>query len=92
MEGRRSWYIVWREILVGAVSKKTKGKPLSELLYIPESFSMEKAGAIKARQLEALAPLSGAPDARMILIGEVNGLEDARYGKALVHQHADFGT
>ena len=87
MEGRRSWYIVRREILAGAVSKKTKGKPLSEVLYIPESFSLERAGEIKARQLEALAPLSATPDARMILIGEVKGLEDARYGKALVIKH-----
>jgi hypothetical protein len=87
MEGRRSWYIVRREILAGAVSKKTKGKPLSEVLYIPESFSVERAGEIRARQLEALAPLSATPDARMILIGEVKGLEDARYGKALVIKH-----
>ena len=87
MEGRRSWYIVRREILAGAVSKKTKGKPLSEVLYIPESFSVERAGEIRARQLEALTPLSATPDARMILIGEVKGLEDARYGKALVIKH-----
>lgn len=87
MEGRRSWYIVRRELLAGAISKKTKGKPLTDLLYIPEPFSVEKASDIKLRQLEALAPLSASPDARMVLIGEVKGLEDARYGKALVIKH-----
>lgn len=87
MEGRRSWYIVRRELLAGAVSKKTKGKPLNDLLYIPESFSVERAADIKARQFEALAPLSVSPDARMILIGEVKALEDARYGKALIIKH-----
>jgi hypothetical protein len=87
MEGKRSWYIVRREILAAAISKMTKGKALTELLYLPESFSLERAHEIKARQFNVLAPLSVSPDARMILIGEVKAIEDARYGKALVIKH-----
>lgn len=87
MEGKRSWYIVRRELLTAAVSKKTKGKLLSEHLYIPEQFSAERAAEIKARQIEALAPLAASSNARMILIGEVKSLDDSRYGKTLVVKH-----
>jgi hypothetical protein len=87
MEGRRSWYIVRREILASAVSKMTKGKALSDVLYLPESFNLERAPDIKTRQLEVLAPLAASPDARMILIGEVKAIEDARYGRSLVIKH-----
>lgn len=87
MEGKRSWYIVRREILASAVSKITKGKPLRDLLYVPETFSVDNAHQIKARQLESLAPLAASPDARMLVIAEVKALEDARYGKALVLKH-----
>lgn len=86
MAGRRSWYVVRRELLMAASSKTAKGHDLADLLYIPESFALERADAIKARQRDALARLS-SPSARMILVGEVKAIEDARYGKCLVVKH-----
>lgn len=87
MEGKRSWYIVRRELLAAAVSKQTKGKHLPDLLYIPESFKAEDQAGIKMRQLASLANLSAASAARMLIIGEIKALEDARFGKALIIKH-----
>jgi Protein of unknown function (DUF1173) len=87
MDGKRSWFIVRRELLAAAFSKKTKGRHLPDLLYIPESFSVERQDEIKARQLDSLSALSGATTARMLLIGEVKLLDEARFGKALIIKH-----
>lgn len=87
MNGKRSWFIVRRELLAAAFSKKTKGRFLSELLYIPESFSSENAQEIKARQLLSLGALAESSSARMLLIAEVKNLEDARFGKNMVLKH-----
>lgn len=87
MTGRRSWYVVRRELLKAASSKMTKGQPLPALLHIPESFSLDRADEIRQRQRESLARLSESTSARMILMGEVKAIEDARYGKCLVVKH-----
>lgn len=87
MAGRRSWFVVRRELLNAASSKSTKGLSLLDVLYVPESFSVERADDIKQRQRDAMTRLSSASTARMILVGEVKVIEDARYGKCLVVKH-----
>lgn len=87
MAGRRSWFVVRRELLRAATSKMTKGQPLQSLLHIPESFSLERVDEIRQRQRESLARLSESTSARMILLGEVKAIDDARYGKCLVVKH-----
>jgi hypothetical protein len=87
MAGRRSWYVVRRELLKAASSKMTKGQPLPALLHIPESFKLDRADETRQRQRESLARLSESTSARMILLGEVKAIEDARYGKCLVVKH-----
>ena len=87
MTGRRSWYVVRRELLRGASSKMTKGQPLPALIHIPESFVLDRADEIRQRQRESLARLSESTSARMILLGEVKAIEDARYGKCLIVKH-----
>lgn len=87
MAGRRSWYVVRRELLKAASSKVTKGQPLPALLHIPESFALDRADEIRQRQRESLARLSESASTRMILLGEVKAIEDARYGKCLVVKH-----
>jgi len=87
MSGKRSWYVVRRELLNAASSKTTKGQSLPDVLFIPESFSLERADEIKQRQRDAMARLSSSSSARMILVGEMKPIEDARYGKCLVVKH-----
>jgi hypothetical protein len=78
---------VRRELLNAASSKTAKGQPLLDLLYIPESFALDRADEIKQRQRDALALLSTSPSARMILVGELKAIEDARYCKCLIVKH-----
>lgn len=87
MDGKRSWFIVRRELLAAAFSKQTKGRHLPDLLYIPENFSLDRQEEIKSRQIDSLSALSGATTARMLLIGEVKVLDEARFGKALIIKH-----
>nr|WP_317623802.1 DUF1173 family protein [Acidovorax sp. SUPP3334]BDH38368.1 DUF1173 domain-containing protein [Acidovorax sp. SUPP3334] len=87
MQGRRSWYVIRRELLKASGSKMAKGQPLRALLHIPETFSTDRAQEIRQRQRESLARLAEATSARMILLGEVKAIEDARFGKSLIVKH-----
>lgn len=87
MAGRRSWYVVRRELLKAASSKMTKGQSLPALLHIPETFALDRADEIRQRQRESFARLSESTSARMILLGEVKAIENARYGKCLIVKH-----
>lgn len=87
MAGRRSWYVVRREILKAASSKIAKGQPLGDLLFVPETFNLDRVDELRHRQRESLAKLSESSSARLILVGEVKAIEDARFGKCLVVKH-----
>lgn len=87
MLGKRSWFIVRRELLNAASSKKTKGESLLDVLFVPEPFALDRSEDIRQRQREAMARLSSSSTARMILVGEVKAIEDARYGKCLIVKH-----
>lgn len=87
MSGKRSWFVVRREILSAASSKIAKGKPLADLLFLPETFFSEKMAEIKRRQVESLARLARQSNDRMLFIGEVKGIDEARFGKSLVVKH-----
>ena len=87
MSGKRSWFVVRREILSAASSKIAKGKPLADLLFLPETFSSERIDEIKRRQVESLSRLALQSNDRMLFIGAVKGFDDARFGKSLVIKH-----
>lgn len=90
MEGKRNWWIIRRALLEGASDKRTKGSLLADKLYIPESFSVAKKDEIAQRRLSIFRKLGaqeGTTRKLMILIGEVNEIGDARFGKKLVIKH-----
>lgn len=87
MAGRRSWFVVRRELLEAASSKRAKGEALSALLYIPETFSLDRADDIRRRQQASLSRLAESTSHRMLLIAEVKAIEDARFGKRLILKH-----
>lgn len=87
MQGRRSWYVVRRELLKAAASKTTKGHPLPSILYVPEPFSSDRAEELKQRRRQSLSRLHESASARMLLLGELKAIEDARYGKCFVVKH-----
>lgn len=83
MLGKRNWFVIRKFLLQAAENKMAKGAGLAELLYIPESYSVDKKEEIAqrrlARLLKASAPEKGAR--RLILmIGEVKEISQSRYG------------
>jgi hypothetical protein len=94
MAGKRSWYVIRKHLLQAAESKVAKGDPLSERIYIPEPFALEKKSAIEHRRNEKTARLRtmhGKQRELMMFIGEVKEFGSARFGHKMVIKHApDF--
>lgn len=90
MAGKRSWYIVRKRLLQAAADKTAKGFALTDILFIPELFSVEHKGEILARRIAKLARTALATQGGhqlMLLIGEVKSIEPARYGHKIVIKH-----
>lgn len=87
MSGRRSWAVVRRELQKAATDKRAKGHSLTELLYIPETFLLDAAGAIETRRSSALARLSASASNRMLIIAPVKQIEQARFGYRMTLKH-----
>ncbi|MEO8921823.1 MAG: DUF1173 domain-containing protein [Caldimonas sp.] len=90
MAGKRSWYVVRKHLLHAAADKTAKGFSLTDILFIPESFSMEHKSEIEARRIAKLARTAMATQGGhqlMLLIGEVKSMEPARYGHKIVIKH-----
>ena len=80
MAGKRSWFVVRRELLAAASHVQTKGMAFTDVLFIPESFSSQHADAIRARRITALARLNAKPAARMIVVAEVKSIDPTPFG------------
>lgn len=89
MAGKRNWRIVSWYLRQAARGKFTKGKPLAGRLFIPEPFSADHKADLAARRIAAWAPAraKGRTAQFMILIGEIKGIEPARFGHKLVIKH-----
>ncbi|MET3132806.1 hypothetical protein AAKU55_003086 [Oxalobacteraceae bacterium GrIS 1.11] len=90
MAGKRSWFVIRKHLMAAAQDKLVKNAPLSDLLYMPESFTVENKEAIARRRAalfkEAVKSDSGARQF-MLLVAEVKEIGDARFGKKLIVKH-----
>jgi hypothetical protein len=90
MEGKRSWGVIRKYLLLAAENKMAKGGALLERLYIPEPFAAEKKAEIAqrrmARMAKAAAPVKEARQL-MIVIGEVAEVGKSRFGFKLRFKH-----
>ncbi|CAG2138485.1 hypothetical protein LMG19282_01503 [Cupriavidus campinensis] len=90
MQGKRSWWVVRKYLLQAAVDKVAKGTTVADLLFVPESFSMEKKDEISRRRqsvFHALAQADGSARRLMLLVGEVKEMGSARFGMKMVIKH-----
>lgn len=87
MHGKRTWSVVRREILSAAASKRTKGMPLCDALYVPEPFQSRDVAGMKERRAHSLRRLFESPASRMLLVAEVKSLDAARFGHRLMLEH-----
>ena len=90
MEGKRSWAVVRKYLLLAAENKMAKGGALLERLYVPEPFTADKKAEIAQRRMARLAKASapaGATRQLMIVVGEVAEIGKARFGFKIRFKH-----
>ena len=91
MQGKRSYWVLRKFLLQASEEVETKGLPLAERLFIPESFSKDQAAEIAQRRDEALSillsPDPGLHFKMMIAIGELKEFRATTLGYALVLKH-----
>lgn len=90
MAGKRSWFVIRKHLLAGAQDKTVKTARLSDLLYIPESFTVENKEAIQRRRVALFKQAAESDNSTrrfMLLVAEVKEIGDARFGKKLTVKH-----
>ena len=90
MAGKRNWRVVSWHTRTAARGKFAKRRALSDVLFVPEPFEAAKKAQIAARRIEAwkaVASTGGRGRQLMICVGELKGIEPARFGHALVLKH-----
>lgn len=90
MEGKRSWFVIRKFLLQAAESKTAKAASLPDLLYMPESFSIEKKDEIVQRRIIHLKRASTTEKGGtclMVVVGEVKEVAPSRYGHKIVFKH-----
>lgn len=94
MRDKRNWWIVRRELLAAAAHKNTRSTELGKILYIPESFQIDRKDQIEATRrsfMHSLLPVKEKPQPLGLMIGEYKGRSDTSYGQKLQIKHApDF--
>lgn len=90
MAGRRHWGLVAWLLRQAAGTARAKGHPLSERIFVPEPFRLERKAEIAARRLntwQRAAARPGRAQQLLVMIGEVKTIEAARYGQKIVFKH-----
>ncbi len=91
MEGKRTQAVLRRYLMDAAEGVMTKGVPLRERLYVPETFREELKREIAQRRRERLAFLHTADDVwhfkMALVIGEYKAVEPAALGYKLHLRH-----
>lgn len=91
MQGKRSWFVVRKYLLQAALTNRARAGALSEILFIPETFSAERRDDIERHRLASLSRLREArpgPSRQLMLVfGEVKKVAPARYGHQVIVKH-----
>lgn len=90
MAGKRSWGVIRKYLLQAAAHKSSKGTSLSDVLFVPEAFSLERKEEINQRRLAHVMKFSSLQKTTrrlMLVIGELKEIAPARYGHKMVIKH-----
>jgi hypothetical protein len=91
MAGKRNWAVIRKFLLEAAEGKTSKGKGLSDILYVPEMFQSEREAEITQRRssfMTRATATAGKARPLLIIVGEVKEIAPARSGYRLVIKHA----
>lgn len=83
MAGKRSWSTIRKFLIQAAENKIAKGSNLSDILYIPEPFTVDKKDEIAQRRLAQMRKASApSKDTRhlLLVIAEVKDIAQSRNG------------
>ena len=69
--GKRSWATVRGHLFLAARRATARGRPLSDLLYVPEPFRLERQGAIRTRREARWLEVTQGGRSFLLLIGEL---------------------
>ncbi|WP_082549301.1 DUF1173 family protein [Rhizobacter sp. Root404] len=91
-DGKRTWGVVRSHLLTASSNKNVKGSPLTDVLYVPEAFTVAGADAIRARRKfrfdMGLRRSTSGPARKMILVGELKEVLPARIHFSAIIKHA----
>lgn len=90
MAGKRNWAVIRKYLLEAADGKIAKGKPLGDVLFIPEMFRLDRETEITQRQtafMNKAAAFDGKRRSLLMLIGEVKEIAPARFGHRMFVKH-----
>lgn len=89
MEGKRKWSVIRRYILEAAQGKNAKKAPLLNKLFLPETYQPEKTAQLDVQQRQYFGQFKkqGKSQPIGIVIGEIDSIEQARYGFRLTLKH-----
>jgi hypothetical protein len=92
MHGKRNWAVLRKYLLQAGQHKNTKGSELSQLLYIPEPFHVDRKEEIARRRVAHLSRIAegtmhSSSRKLMLLIADVKELVPSRNGHKMVAKH-----
>jgi hypothetical protein len=91
MQGKRSYWVLRKFLLQASEEVETKGLRLTERVFIPEQFSLDRAAEIAQRRDEALSILLSSdadPNFKMMIaIGDLKEFALTTLGYGLVLKH-----
>lgn len=91
MQGKRNWGVLRKYLLQAAQHKNAKGSELSEILFIPEPFTIERKDAIAQRRTALLSRIANSSSAGarklMLTVVEVKEFLPSRNGYKMVAKH-----
>lgn len=94
MRGKRNWFVIRKYLIGAAANKIANGSALADILYLPESFSVDRKDEIAARRAAQMTTaVNQGKGARrlMLAIGEVKEITPSRYSHKIVLKHCpDF--
>ncbi|WP_349436795.1 DUF1173 domain-containing protein [Pararhizobium sp. A13] len=91
--GKRGWGRVRSSLMNAARQMTVRGRPLSDILFVPEVFRQDDKDGIAARRAAALAgaQASGSgPRKLLVAVGEVKEFAAARDGQKIIVRHLPF--
>lgn len=90
MAGKRGWYVMRKYLYQAALSMTAKGNSISQMLYIPESYNLEKKAEIEQRRMASMAHIAqqGKTRSFMLVVGEVKEIAPSKYGFKIILKHS----